>query len=227
MAGWHRFLTGATAMPEIIETTVYRLDELAEAAKDKARAWYREGGFDHEWYEFVYADFEAICAILGVELKTRPARLFGGGSRQKPAIYFSGFWSQGDGACFEASYAYKREASRRIRDHAPKDPDLHAIADSLQSVQRGNFYQLRADTCHRGRSYHEYCMDVAVERDSPTRQEMTADAEGAVIEAMRDLARWLYRQLEAEYAYQSSNEVVDEVIAANAYTFTEAGCRFG
>ena len=70
-------------------------------------------------------------------------------------------------------------------------------------------------------------MDVAVERDSPTRQEMTADAEEAVIEAMRDLARWLYRQLEAEYAYQASNEVVDEVIAANAYTFTEAGRRFG
>ena len=32
-------------MPEIIETTVYRLDELSDAAKDKARAWYREGGF--------------------------------------------------------------------------------------------------------------------------------------------------------------------------------------
>ena len=28
-------------MPEIIETTVYRLDELSDAAKEKARAWYR------------------------------------------------------------------------------------------------------------------------------------------------------------------------------------------
>ena len=35
-------------MPDVIETTVYRLDELSEAAKDNARAWYREGGFDGE-----------------------------------------------------------------------------------------------------------------------------------------------------------------------------------
>ena len=31
-------------MPDVIETTVYRLDELPDAAKDMARAWYREGG---------------------------------------------------------------------------------------------------------------------------------------------------------------------------------------
>ena len=35
-------------MPDVIETTVYRLDELSEAAKDNARAWYREGGFDYQ-----------------------------------------------------------------------------------------------------------------------------------------------------------------------------------
>ncbi len=38
-------------MPEIIETTLYRLNELSDAAKDKARAWYREGGFDYDWYD--------------------------------------------------------------------------------------------------------------------------------------------------------------------------------
>jgi hypothetical protein len=40
-------------MPEVIETIVYRLDELDDAAKEKARAWYREGGFDHDWYDAV------------------------------------------------------------------------------------------------------------------------------------------------------------------------------
>ena len=75
-------------MPEIIETTVYRLDELSEAAKEKARAWYREGAFDHDWFEFAYDDFERICEILGVELKTRAVRLMGGGTRQKPCIWF-------------------------------------------------------------------------------------------------------------------------------------------
>lgn len=36
-------------MPEIIETTVYRLDELSDAVKEKARAWYRQAAFDHDW----------------------------------------------------------------------------------------------------------------------------------------------------------------------------------
>ncbi|HAY07899.1 MAG TPA: antitoxin of toxin-antitoxin stability system, partial [Hyphomonas sp.] len=53
------------------------------------------------------------------------------------------------------------------------------------------------------------------------------DAEDIVVEAMRDLARWLYRQLEQEYECQTSDEVVDENIEANGYTFTEAGRRFG
>ena len=87
-------------MPHIVETTVYHLNELGEGGRDKARNWYRETAFDDDWYESVYEDFETICGVLGVHLKTRPVRLFGGGTRAKSCIYFSGFWSQGDGACY-------------------------------------------------------------------------------------------------------------------------------
>lgn len=211
-------------MPEIIETTVYHLAELDETAKDKARAWFREGGFDHDWYDAVYTDFEQVCAILGITLSARAIRLMGGGSRQEPCIYFRGFWSQGDGACFEGRYAYARGASAKIRAYAPQDTALHQLADVLQAVQGRNFYQLHAQARHRGHCYHEYCMDVAVERAS---QAMTADAEDVIVEALRDLARWLYRQLERDYEYQSSDECIDEAIVANAYTFTKSGRRFG
>ena len=71
-------------MPDVIETTVYRLDELSEAAKDNARAWYREGGFDYDWYDVVYEDFQRSAGILGLRLKTRSVRLMGGGTRQEP-----------------------------------------------------------------------------------------------------------------------------------------------
>ena len=214
-------------MPEIIETTVYRLNELSDAAKDSARAWYCESATDVDWHEFVYEDFETICETLGVRLKTRPVRLYGGGTRQKPSIWFRGFWSQGDGACFEAFYSYEKDAPRKIRSHAPQDGELHRIADTLQAIQRRNFYRLHADASHRGHYYHEYCMSISVERDSPTYQDMTEGAEEAVIEALRDLARWLYRQLEREYEHQTSDAVVDETIAANDYTFTASGRRFG
>jgi len=74
-------------MPTIIETTVYRLDELAEdASRDKARAWYRESCLDYDWFESVYEDFERVCLILGVTLATRPVRLFGGGKRDTTSL---------------------------------------------------------------------------------------------------------------------------------------------
>ncbi|QEW20299.1 hypothetical protein LA6_002595 [Marinibacterium anthonyi] len=214
-------------MPDIIETTAYRLNELSGDAKDKARAWYREGNFDHDWYDAVYEDFQRIAEILGLHLKTRTVRLMGGGTRQEPCIWFRGFWSQGDGACFETFYAYRKDAPRRIREYAPQDTELHRIADVLHATQRRNFYQLRAEATHRGYYYHEYCMGISVERDSPSHQVMTADAEDIMIEALRDLARWLYRQLEREFDYLSSDDVVDETIVANGYTITEAGQRFG
>ena len=70
-------------------------------------------------------------------------------------------------------------------------------------------------------------MAIEVERDSPTWQPMTDGAEDTVIEALRDLARWFYRQLEREYDYLTSDDAVDESIAVNQYTFTAQGHRFG
>lgn len=73
-------------MPDIIQTTVYRLDELDDRAKERARSWYREGALDYEWFDSVFEDFEQICEILGVRLKTYAVPLMGGSSRHKPRI---------------------------------------------------------------------------------------------------------------------------------------------
>lgn len=214
-------------MPEVIETTVYRFEELSDPGKARARDWYRELGVHDDWWDAVYEDFERICEILGIRLKTTTARLMGGGTRQKPCIWFSGFWSQGDGACYEGYWSRSRGSANAIRAYAPLDATLHGIADRLQTIQRKNFYQLSAEASHRGRYYHEYTMSVDVTRDSATEQSPTGDVEEIVTEALRDLARWLYRQLEREYDYLTSDEQVDEAIRANEYTFTAAGRRFG
>ena len=214
-------------MPEVICTTVYQFPELSDPAKDKARAWYRERGPHDDWWDAVYEDFERVCEILGIRLKTRAVRLMGGGTRAKPCIWFSGFCCQGDGASYEGYLCHARASAKRIRDYAPQDATLHGIADRLQAVQRRNFYQLTAEATHRGRYYHEHCMIIEVARDSPTGQEPTSDSEDIVTEALRDLARWLYRQLEAEHDHLTSDDAVEDGIIANEYTFTEAGRRFG
>ena len=214
-------------MPRTVETVVYPIEELPETAKESARAWYRETCLDHEWYDAVFEDFEAICRILGVTLRTSPVKLFGGGTRDKPHIFFRGISSQGDGASFEGAFSHARGAARAIRAHAPKDAELHRIADELQAAQKRNFYQLHTSIRKQGRYCHEHSMAIEVERDSPTWQPPTDGAEDTVIEALRNLARWLYRQLEREYEYLTSDAAVDEAIAVNGWTFTAEGRRFG
>ncbi len=83
------------------------------------------------------------------------------------------------------------------------------------------------DISQSGRYCHEFTMTVTAERDHPFHPAMTDDAEDVLTEAFRDLARWLYARLCAEYEYLTSDEAVDEAIVANDYTFTEAGERFG
>ncbi|MHA3790549.1 hypothetical protein [Sphingomonas sp. YL-JM2C] len=214
-------------MAHIIETPVYRADELDGTARENARDWYRRTAFDDDWYAFIFADFERICEMLGITLRTHRVRLHGGGTRSDPNIYFSGFSSQGDGACYEGTYRYAKASPRRIRDHAPEDTGLHRIADQLAAVQRRNFYQLTATFRQTGRYTHEYSMLIGVGRDAPSGQDLSLADEDSVIEALRDLARWLYRQLEAEHDYQSSEAVVDEALREGGFTFTEDGRRFG
>ena len=115
----------------------------------------------------------------------------------------------------------------RCPGQPPEDAELHRIADALQAVQRRNFHQLHATIRQRGRYCHEYTMTIEVERESPSWQPPTDGAEDAVIEALRDLARWLYRQPQAEYEHVISDEAIDEAMEVNGWTFTAEGNRFG
>ncbi|WP_136661555.1 antitoxin of toxin-antitoxin stability system [Nitratireductor sp. XY-223] len=154
-------------MPTTIKTTVFTFDELTEAVRERARAWYREGNLDYDWWSFVYDDFSTICAILGVELATRPVRLMGGGTRREPCIRFQGFGGQGDGASFEGMWIHVRGSVARIKAHAPKDGELHDIAKRLANIQRRNFFQPCAHIGQRGYHCHENTMQIPPYRSLP------------------------------------------------------------
>ncbi len=74
---------------------------------------------------------------------------------------------------------------------------------------------------------HASDLQVDVERDSPTYESITDDTEDTVVEALYDLADWLYRQFRPAYQAETSDCAVDEAIAVNEYTFTKDGNRFG
>lgn len=201
-------------MSRTIETQVFTFAELSEEAKEVARDWYRGLGFESDELTD-YDDWTQVAAILGIEFDTRR-------NSSQPAIYWSGFYSQGDGACFEGRYKYAKGAAKKIRDYAPKDLELHKIADSLQSAQSRNFYSLEANTKHSGHYYHSGCMSVDVE-DSRDMWRDIGEAGNDVTQALRDFADWIYACLESQNDYRMSDESVDESILANGYEFDEGG----
>lgn len=185
-------------------TKVYEFDELSDEAKEKARAWYRESAFGYDWYDSVYEDAKTCGALIGIDIEK---------------IYFSGFSSQGDGACFEGEYRYKKGALKAIKEHAPKDTELHNIAMELQKEQRKYFYSLVAHTKQRGHYHHSGCMHVDTQD-----QYGEIDLDG-IKDQLRYFADWIYSQLEKEYDFLNSDAEVDESIIANEYEFTEEGER--
>lgn len=209
-------------MPIQFVKTLYHFDELSDRAKETAREWYRSGYACESWWEFTYDDAEECARLMGIELKQRPVPLVSGKTRYDPAIYFSGFYCQGDGACFDASYHYAKGGLKAIRKHAPKDTELHRIAAGLQAIQRRHFYLLEASSRHSGRYSHSGCMSVDVFKDG---YDAPADVAQQVTRLLRDFADWIYRQLRDEYEYLMSDESVDESIRANDYTFDKSGER--
>lgn len=192
---------------DTVSTEVFTFDELDDAAKEKARDWYRSGGLGYEWWDCTYEDAIQCAEVIGIDIDE---------------IYFSGFSSQGDGACFEGSYSYAKGSCRAIREHAPLDKELHRIADVLLAIQKQAFYRVTATTRHSGHYYHAGCMSVTLGDDCASCDCMDDE----VTEALRDFANWIYAQLQAQYWWLTEDEQIDETILANEYEFTKSGERY-
>jgi hypothetical protein len=197
----------------IIETEVFKFDELNEKAKEKARNWYQTNVAcnDSDWFESVYETAQQAGKILGISFQEKR-------NSRSPAIWFNGFHSQGDGACFEGSYRYAKGSVKAIAKEYPQDKDLQAIAKELQAIQKRQFYNLYASTKHRGHYYHSGCMSVDVEHTEDRYRDI-GNAEQDITDQLRLFADWIYDQLEKEYEYLSSDEQAEENIKANEYEF--------
>lgn len=217
--------------------TVYQFDELNDKAKEKAREWYRALVFsDSSDWEFVFEDVVRMGSLIGIDIDVRSYQGSSGKWYNEPKIYFSGFSSQGDGACFEGSYRYAKGAVSKIKSETgfgfkcsdgtigKGDEELIAIAQALQDVQRRHFYRLRATVKHSGHYSHKYCTAIDVEDCENPYKDLRGDDKVA-IELLRDFMQWIYDSLQAEYDYRSSDEAVEEAIRANEYEFEEDGSR--
>jgi len=210
-----------------IEVKVYQFDELSDSAKEKARNWYRQGTIGDNFYsESVIEDLLQIAPLLGIDIALHLVQLGKGKSRQEPSIWWSGFSTQGDGACFEGTWRASGVQPGKLKEFAPRDEELHRVATEIEKVAAAD-PTMTTSLVHRDRYYHKYSVDI----DSKTESEEMPEADflanhETAKEALRDLMQWLYDSLEREYDTTQADEQVDESIRCNEYEFDEDGDRF-
>jgi hypothetical protein len=192
-------------------TKLYKFDELSEDAKEHAIEKLYDINVDYDgWYEFIFDDAKEIAKLMGIEIKN---------------IYFNGFSSQGDGACFEGNYKYAKNSVKKVIEFAPKDTELHQMVKGLFEIQKKNFYSITANVKQSGHYYHSRCTDINVYRQDNQGFEdyLNQSDNDAIVELLRDFMNWIYKQLNDDYDYQTSKEAIIETIKANDYDFDEDG----
>jgi len=191
-------------------TTVYTFQELSDSAKERARQNYRHArNSDTDFAGQVIDDAEQCAKFLGIS--------FSRDRNDLPRVYWSGFSSQGDGACFEGTWSAGEVQYEKLKEHAPTDAKLHQIAKKFQAIAK-SFPEASFHVTHSCRYYHEYCTEFDVSD--------CGDSDRPIKEVAREFMRWIYDQIEREHNYQDSEEVVDEMLLASGYEFIESGDCF-
>lgn len=198
---------------ETITKEIFSFDELSDEAKEKARDWWRDGGLDYEWYDAVYEHQKEIIERAGFDVTK---------------IYFSGFWSQGDGAMFEYD-----GLDEKLLDEFIDTLGLSPMRKKWLKTQGC----ITGKSKHSGHYYHSGCCshDIylesnfswsAAENFSDWISSYVEDFEEFVKDKYSDLANDLYRALEKEYDWLNSDEQVDGTIRCNGYEFLEDGTMY-
>ena len=198
-------------------TKIYKFEELSEEAKEKAIEKFYDLNIYEGWWDGVYEMYMDRDTETGFDIDK---------------IYFSGFWSQGDGAMFEGSpnedilhfitpgynnQQYQKDWSRVIK--LIKNGDIN-IYGSFE--QHGHYYHSKSYSDNleteftndwHGKNYSnikDICEDILYE----------------IREHYEDICNKIYHSLEQEYEYYTSREAIEESIIANEYEFTEDGEQY-
>lgn len=205
------------------EKTEFQFHELSQSAKDHVCQKYAEWGMNHEWWEHIYEDYRERCEAAGF---------------LDPQFSFSGFWSQGDGACFSCErFVFDGADALNYLTKEDHDYVLVKIAEARLNGFQTTFH-ISGRITAGGHYYHRYSMGVGqwFADFDPTGHD-GADAllqcvadkisweasSELVLEAARDIAHDLYKSLQDEYEYQISEEQVALNAEANDWRFSESG----
>jgi hypothetical protein len=188
---------------------VYQFNELQEDVKDDVIHYFKEEMDIEVDFSVVKEDFKNILSYMGIVLEK---------------AYFSGFWSQGDGASFTGYFRLNGKAN--VKKYAPKDTELETIANSLNAIHKkeGPVYGYISQ---KGRYVHENTMSCVAYTTNINIQgkefEDYAESTDELLKIFNDLARWYYRQLESHYENETSEKAIRGYLVDSEHTFTING----
>ena len=203
---------------------VFTFQELTHRAKARALNDSRQVHIDYDWWDDVCTDATHMAELLGVEIEPRTS------DDESPKIYFSGFCSQGDGACFSGTYRPKADAIAAVAE--TNDVELASLAQRLTVVAvtlaLTQVEGWSATITTHGHYSHPGTMNVDIEveteEDCPDAvNDLIQAAEEEIQSCMRSFADWIYAQLETEYEHLTSDETITETLISDETRFDEDG----
>lgn len=184
-------------------------DERKQALIEK----YRDINVEHlDWWDCIYSDFREDMGVKGIEVQD---------------MRFSGFWSQGDGASFTG---YIKDNALFLKAHEltetyPWVTKLLGLGGEFTlKIERTSHHYVHENTVGVDLIFTDMFTHVLPRDDLRSaiaeQWDKLLDAEyetlaGTVQTIIRDHCRGLYRRLEEEYDYLTSDEAVWEAIESN------------
>lgn len=186
--------------------------DLDPKAREHALERYRDWDVGDEWWDGVYEDAKRMATLMGIATEN---------------IFFSGFWSQGDGASFTGSWTPAPEAVQAIKTEC-EDEDLIDFAQRLTavavSIALSDVESHNVKIRTSGNYSHSGTMSLECEvYDTQGYAEQPLGAETELLAVFREFADWIYGNLEAEYEHLTSDEHLAEQFAEAEIMFDEDG----
>jgi hypothetical protein len=142
-------------------------------------------------------------------------------------IFYSGFWSQGDGACFTGTLTLEPTALEWVEKNYPTDSTLHANVEDILDCLAALPEEPAVYMTHHGHYYHYKSISFQWEYDTDDEtlnrwiaehsEDELSGLEESVQTSLRALMRWVYNVLESEYDWQTSEACALEYLHDQTY----------
>lgn len=189
------------------EIKVYTYSELNETVKDKVK----ENFSDVEFHtQETINDWKEKLETLGYD---------------SPEIHYSGFSSQGDGACFDANPDTNRLVER-WEEETKSQFNHQALRHLFIEQVSGKIYKTYYSNHYNHEKTRFFSSEVNYTRYGRINKMLDEKSEefDKWVEADRlDICGQIYKALEDEYNYSQSDEAITELCAINDWEFLENG----